>query len=160
VTPGSLIFMHRMAQMVAVETSETLMDDDHADSAEEGSASDPDFLVYRIAGPFFFGAVNSVAAALDQIGERPKIFVLDLAKVPSRTPPPPTPCTASSTGSRSTACGSFSAAPRAACAGPWWRMASTAGWCISAPTRPTPALTPPAARERTARPDPLNDRAF
>ncbi len=82
VTPGSLIFMHRMAQMVAVETSETLMDEDHADSAEEGAASDPDFLVYRIAGPFFFGAVNSVAAALDQIGERPKIFVLDLAKVP------------------------------------------------------------------------------
>ncbi len=83
VTLGSLIFMHRMAQMVEVETSETLLDEDRADGAEAGSAgSDPDFLVFSIAGPFFFGAVNSVAAALDQIGRRPKTFVLDLSRVP------------------------------------------------------------------------------
>ncbi|MBB4198878.1 sodium-independent anion transporter [Rhodoblastus sphagnicola] len=83
VTLGALIFMHKMAQVVAVETGETLFEEDSADASEgEAASADPDFLVYRIAGPFFFGAVNSVAAALDHIGRRPKIFVLDLSKVP------------------------------------------------------------------------------
>ncbi|SNB81451.1 sulfate permease, SulP family [Rhodoblastus acidophilus] len=82
VTLGALIFMHKMAQVVAVETGEALFEEDRADATEEGGGADPDFLVYRIAGPFFFGAVNSVAATLDQIGRRPKIFVLDLSRVP------------------------------------------------------------------------------
>jgi SulP family sulfate permease len=83
VTLGSLIFMHRMAEVVAVETGEALFDEDRPDAGEgENAGADPDFLVYSIAGPFFFGAVNSVAAALDHIGRRPKVFVLDLSKVP------------------------------------------------------------------------------
>jgi SulP family sulfate permease len=83
VTLGALIFMHKMAQVVAVEIGEPLFDEDRADASEdEGFGADPDFLVYSIAGPFFFGAVNSVASALDAIGRRPKTFVLDLSKVP------------------------------------------------------------------------------
>jgi len=85
VTLGSLIFMHRMARIVAVEKQEAIFVDDVADSPR-GEApehdGDPDFVVYRISGPFFFGAVNMVAAALDQIGRRPKAFVLDLSGVP------------------------------------------------------------------------------
>src|SRR5208337_1727116 len=34
VTLGSLIFMHRMARMVAVETHETVLEEDQADSSE------------------------------------------------------------------------------------------------------------------------------
>jgi SulP family sulfate permease len=85
VTLGSLIFMHRMARMVAVETHDSLLEDDRADSPgaeapEDGR--DPDFAVYRISGPFFFGAASMVSAALDQIGKRPKAFLLDLTRVP------------------------------------------------------------------------------
>jgi SulP family sulfate permease len=84
VTLGSLIFMHRMAQIVAVETHEAIFDEDHSDSYDSApdEAQDPDFVVYRITGPFFFGAASSVAAALDHIGTRPKAFVLDLTRVP------------------------------------------------------------------------------
>ena len=84
VTLGSLIFMHRMAQMVAVETHEKIFDDESDDSEDAAGpeTQDPDFVVYRITGPFFFGAASSVAAALDQIGTRPKAFVLDLTRVP------------------------------------------------------------------------------
>ncbi|MGO9392039.1 hypothetical protein [Rhodoblastus sp.] len=56
VTLGSLIFMHRMARMVAVETHETVLEEDQADSSESDDQDrerDPDFIVYRISGPFF-----------------------------------------------------------------------------------------------------------
>ena len=85
VTLGSLIFMHRMARIVAVEKQEAILDDDMVDEVETETSErvrDPDFVVYRISGPFFFGAVSMVAAALDQIGRRPKAFVLDLTRVP------------------------------------------------------------------------------
>ena len=45
-------------------------------------ATDPDVVVYRISGAFFFGAAAGVGAALDRIGERPKAYVIDLSAVP------------------------------------------------------------------------------
>ncbi len=39
-------------------------------------------MVYRIHGPFFFGAANEVSAVLDRIGQYPREFVLDLSGVP------------------------------------------------------------------------------
>jgi SulP family sulfate permease len=74
-----------MARIVAVEKQEAILDDDMVDEIDieqRERIRDPDFVVYRISGPFFFGAVSMVAAALDQIGQRPKAFVLDLAGVP------------------------------------------------------------------------------
>ena len=47
-----------------------------------GPASDPDVVVYRISGAFFFGAAASVAAALDRIGEHPKAYMIDFSAVP------------------------------------------------------------------------------
>jgi anti-anti-sigma regulatory factor len=85
VTLGSLIFMHRMAHMVAVKAHKAILDDDQVDSGESdriNNGRDPDFIVYRISGPFFFDAASTVAAALDHIGRRPKAFVLDLTRVP------------------------------------------------------------------------------
>jgi SulP family sulfate permease len=85
VTLGSLIFMRRMARMVTLETHEAILDDDQADSGDSDgwdNGRDPDFIVYRISGPFVFGAASMVAAALDHIGRRPKAFVLDLKRVP------------------------------------------------------------------------------
>ena len=46
-------------------------------------------MVYRISGPFFFGAAIEVSAVLDRIGQYPREFVLDLsrrARSPTRRP--------------------------------------------------------------------------
>ena len=87
---GALLFLHRMAQAVEVESQSPLIEDDRADDAHKGGrkpydvslATDPDILVYRISGAFFFGAAASVAAALDRIGEHPKAYVIDFSAVP------------------------------------------------------------------------------
>jgi sulfate permease, SulP family len=52
-----------------------------AQGFEIKSALDPDVIVYRISGAFFFGAAASVAAALDRIGEHPKAYVVDFSAV-------------------------------------------------------------------------------
>src|SRR5580698_10345107 len=87
---GTLLFMHRMAQAVEVEQGKPVADEDVAD-AQNGNrrkpydvalATDPDIVVYRISGAFFFGAAATVAAALDRIGEQPKAYVIDFSAVP------------------------------------------------------------------------------
>jgi SulP family sulfate permease len=45
-------------------------------------ATDPDIVVFRISGAFFFGAAATVNAALDAIAERPKAFIVDFSQVP------------------------------------------------------------------------------
>jgi SulP family sulfate permease len=85
VTLGSLLFMHRMAEIVEVETSESLAPpEDEADETEDCylPVSRDKIMTYRINGPFFFGVATSVASVLDSIGPRPEAFVLDLARVP------------------------------------------------------------------------------
>lgn len=88
VTLGAFLFLHRMAEAVAVETGGTLVADDVADtpedefSAKQSGMLDGDIMVYRISGAFFFGATASVSGVLDRIGEHPKTFILDFADVP------------------------------------------------------------------------------
>jgi SulP family sulfate permease len=87
---GSLLFLHRMAQAVEIEHARPLVEEDKADAAngeprkayDPAVATDPDVVVYRISGAFFFGAAASVAAALERIGERPKAYVIDFSAVP------------------------------------------------------------------------------
>ena len=81
---GSLLFMHRMAQIVAVESGAPLVQDDEADeSAPVPDESGPrDVLVYRVTGPLFFGASATLAATLERIGEYPRTLVLDMVGVP------------------------------------------------------------------------------
>ncbi|MGY2052891.1 SulP family inorganic anion transporter [Methylobacterium sp. JK268] len=84
---GAVLFLHRMAQAVAVEHRPALVAEDAPDGLRErlpydaALASDPDVVVCRISGAFFFGATGAVGAALDRIGERPRAIVLDLAEV-------------------------------------------------------------------------------
>ena len=86
---GALLFLHRMAQAVEVERPEPIVADDAADTMngngrtpyDAALATDPDIVVYRISGAFFFGAAASVAAALDRIGEHPKAYIIDFSAV-------------------------------------------------------------------------------
>lgn len=83
---GAIFFMHRMAALVAVETHTDLLDRDVPDVVGRGpdfiSPVDDQTVIYKISGPFFFGAAAEVGAVLDRIGDIPRRFVLDLSAVP------------------------------------------------------------------------------
>ena len=74
---GALLFMHRMAQSVAVDR-----DDEDQGESDADQSPDRDVAVYRLAGPFFFGAAGTAAEALERVGAWPRRFILDLAAVP------------------------------------------------------------------------------
>lgn len=85
---GALLFLHRMAQAVEVDHPQPMVEPDRADQENGGRtrydsavATDPNVVVYRISGAFFFGAAASVAAALERIGEHPKAYVIDFTGV-------------------------------------------------------------------------------
>ena len=63
--------------------------DDKADDAngdrkpyDAGLAADPDVVVYRITGAFFFGAASTIGSVLDGFADCYKAFVIDFAAVP------------------------------------------------------------------------------
>ena len=74
---GCLMFMHRMAEAIAVETHH------HADEKQDAEyQTEPGIIIHRISGAFFFGAASAVSATLERINEVPKAFILDFAQVP------------------------------------------------------------------------------
>ncbi|WP_137389444.1 SulP family inorganic anion transporter [Rhodoligotrophos defluvii] len=87
---AALLFLHRMAQAVAVEQSRPILEMDEPDRVNGNSrqpydvelTTDPDIAVCRISGAFFFGAAAGVGAALDRIGAQPRTYILDFAAVP------------------------------------------------------------------------------
>lgn len=86
---GSVLFIHRMAQTTDIETRAPLAAGDQPDGAPSARqpydsklASDPDVMVYRITGAFFFGAASTVGSVLDNISTRRKAMVIDFAAVP------------------------------------------------------------------------------
>jgi len=86
---GAVLFINRMAQMTGIEAATPLVTDDVADHTngdrlpyDSGLAADPDVLVYRITGAFFFGAASTVGTVLDSIADARKAFVVDFAAVP------------------------------------------------------------------------------
>jgi len=86
---GAVLFINRMAQMTGIESAIPLAADDQADDGagdrvpyDSDLAADPDVLVYRITGAFFFGAASTVGAVLDSIADSRKAFVVDFSAVP------------------------------------------------------------------------------
>ncbi|HET6838618.1 MAG TPA: SulP family inorganic anion transporter [Bradyrhizobium sp.] len=86
---GAVLFINRMAQMTGIEADTPLVAEDRADDGDgdrvpydSDLAADPDVLVYRISGAFFFGAASTVGAVLDSIADKDKAFVIDFAAVP------------------------------------------------------------------------------
>jgi SulP family sulfate permease len=75
---GTVLFIHRMEKAVAVRASGEVADGDDTPVA----ADDPDIVVYRIDGVFFFGAAATVSAALDRIADTARTFVLDCTAMP------------------------------------------------------------------------------
>jgi len=86
---GAVLFINRMAEMTGVENAaplvaEDLPDGERADRIPYDAtlAADPDVLVYRITGAFFFGAASTVGTVLDAIADTRKSFVVDFSAVP------------------------------------------------------------------------------
>ncbi len=86
---GSLLFIDRMAKSVSTDVHVPQVSEDVADTVNGGrvaydpdAASDPDTVVYRISGAFFFGTAATVGSVLDRIADRHKNFVLDCSAVP------------------------------------------------------------------------------
>jgi SulP family sulfate permease len=86
---GAVLFINRMAEMTGIEAGTPLVADDKADHGngdrkpfDAGLASDPDVVVYRISGAFFFGAASTVGTVLDSLADTHKAFVVDFAAVP------------------------------------------------------------------------------
>jgi SulP family sulfate permease len=86
---GAVLFINRMAQMTGIEAEMPLVSADRADDRDDDRvpydsrlAADPDVLVYRISGAFFFGVASAVGTVLDSIADPRKAFVVDFAAVP------------------------------------------------------------------------------
>jgi SulP family sulfate permease len=81
---GSLLFLHRMAESVDIQTGgiEDVADSTDRTKYDAEAASDRDVVVYRISGAFFFGATAHVLTALERIGQPPRLLILDFTDVP------------------------------------------------------------------------------
>ncbi|MBF0250921.1 MAG: STAS domain-containing protein [Alphaproteobacteria bacterium] len=86
---AAILFMHRMAQAVEIETHTQLIQDDVDDLARPAHGAYaretdlPDGVAaYAINGPFFFGAAARVGEILEQVGGTPRVLILNMRNVP------------------------------------------------------------------------------
>jgi SulP family sulfate permease len=76
--------MHRMSEVVALESHGTLQDED-SDAAEETDQRaqlPPGVEVFQISGPLFFAVANRLDEVLDLFTKAPRVFVLRMRLVP------------------------------------------------------------------------------
>ena len=84
---GSVLFIHRMSQIAGVRRL-PLVSEDRADTSADGglpydgAAADPQIIVYRITGVFFFGAASSIGSVLESISDTHRALVVDFSAVP------------------------------------------------------------------------------
>ena len=72
---GSFVFLHRMAEAAEVNGGESA-------KPENILSNEPDVMVYRLSGAFFFGATSQINLVLDRVVKPPRVFILDFADVP------------------------------------------------------------------------------
>ncbi len=80
-----LLFMRRMAEVTEVSVVRTSLDIDsdseHVDNHE--TLDIPEGVeVYQIDGPFFFGIANKLDSVMEWIGEKPKVRVIRMRRIP------------------------------------------------------------------------------
>lgn len=76
---GAILFMHKMATSVDVEGG---LDQTGEEDEAALSASSEDIGVFRITGPFFFGASGAIGRVLGNVIAIPRALILDLSGVP------------------------------------------------------------------------------
>jgi SulP family sulfate permease len=86
---AAILFMHRMANAVEIQTHHPMLVEDTDDFVRRrGDSGDqrrnlPDGVeMFRFMGPFFFGAVSRLGDAMERVEKQPRVYILDLAHVP------------------------------------------------------------------------------
>lgn len=85
---AAVLFMHRMATAVEVQTHARIIQQDEDDFGRPvppvppPGDLPPGVEVYQISGPFFFGAAAKLGEVLDRIRKPPRVFILRLRLVP------------------------------------------------------------------------------
>ena len=86
---AAMMFMHRMAEAAAIQTHQSLIETDQDDFAHtKNGAVDrraqipKDVQLLELRGPFFFGVASRLSEVLDRIGKSPRLFILDMSRVP------------------------------------------------------------------------------
>jgi SulP family sulfate permease len=85
---AAVLFMHRMANAVEVQTHARIIQQDEDDFGRPvppvpAPADLPEGVeVYQISGPFFFGAAAKLGEVLDRIRRPPRVFILRMREVP------------------------------------------------------------------------------
>jgi SulP family sulfate permease len=80
--------MHRMAGVVDISSSHKIIDEDEDDFSRERTAysglpdKPDDVEIFRINGPFFFGAAMRIGDVLGELRKPPKAFILRMGNVP------------------------------------------------------------------------------
>jgi SulP family sulfate permease len=71
---GALLFIRRMSEAAAVEPAH--------EERDLALATNPDFVVYRVKGAFFFASAATVGSVLERIADQHKAFIVDFEAVP------------------------------------------------------------------------------
>jgi len=84
---AAFLFMHRMSEVVAVQSNLSLVDEDADDFSPSGEPSQraqlpPGVEVFQISGPLFFAVANRLDDVLNQFADPPRAFILRLRLVP------------------------------------------------------------------------------
>ncbi len=84
---AAFLFMHRMSEVVALESHVQLLDEDREESAADLAANQraelPDGVeAYRVSGPLFFAVADRLDDVLRAFGKPPRVFILRLRLVP------------------------------------------------------------------------------
>jgi sulfate permease, SulP family len=84
---AAFLFMHRMASVVEVGQHASLIEPDEDDTSravgdEQRAALPAGVEAFQIAGPLFFAVANRLDDVLDQLHDKPRVFVLRLRLVP------------------------------------------------------------------------------
>jgi SulP family sulfate permease len=85
---AAMLFMHRMAEAVAIRSAKPIIEhdeDDYQRTHDEYTRRlhlPKGVEVFELRGPLFFGVANRLNDSLDRIGPMPKAFILILRDVP------------------------------------------------------------------------------
>jgi SulP family sulfate permease len=83
----SFLFMHRMSEVVAVQSQVSLIEEDQDDFArargpDQRAQLPPGVEAFQISGPLFFAVANRLDEVLNQFTRPPRVFILRLRLVP------------------------------------------------------------------------------
>ena len=86
---AAMLFMHRMAELVAIQHGAPLLEEDADDFSRPPDEAyvqrrdlPPGVEVCKLRGPLFFGASRRLAEVMGEIGKPPRALILRMAEVP------------------------------------------------------------------------------